>query len=361
MSKIKIQNIKKVYPNGITAVNGASFEIDHGEFLVLVGPSGCGKSTMLRMIAGLEEISDGDLFFDDMRINDVEPKNRDIGMVFQNYALYPHKTVYENIAFPLKVRKTPKQEVKKRVSEVAESLELNLLLDRKPKELSGGQRQRVALGRAIIRNPKLFLFDEPLSNLDAKLRVQMRAEIQQLHRKLGTTAIYVTHDQVEAMTMGSRLVVMNQGEIQQIAPPQQLYDRPANKFVAGFLGSPQMNFFVGSLEYKDGLRFREKDGLELDLPESMGRISNSASMKVTLGIRPENILLEEKPNTLAVDLKVDNIEYLGHEQLIYFSSSGRLKCLRTENSRSLKPGDNFEAYLNIEKLHFFDENDNRID
>ncbi len=361
MSKIRLQNIKKVYPNGITAVSDANFEINQGEFLVLVGPSGCGKSTMLRMIAGLEEISSGDLFFDDVRINDVEPKNRDIGMVFQNYALYPHKTVFENIAFPLKVRKTPKAEMKKRVTEVAESLELDALLNRKPKELSGGQRQRVALGRAIIRNPKLFLFDEPLSNLDAKLRVQMRSEIQQLHRNLGTTAIYVTHDQVEAMTMGSRLVVMNKGEIQQIAPPQELYDRPANKFVAGFLGSPQMNFFEGTLEYKNGLNFSEPNGLSLDLPENINSKTNSASMKVTLGIRPEDIMLEQKANTIQVSLKVENIEYLGHEQLIYFRSSGNLKCLRTENSKSLKIGEEFKAFVNLDKLHFFDELDKRID
>ncbi len=361
MSKIRLQNIKKVYPNGITAVNDASFEINHGEFLVLVGPSGCGKSTMLRMIAGLEDISSGDLFFDDKRVNDIEPKNRDIGMVFQNYALYPHKTVSENIAFPLKVRKTPKAEIKKRVAEVALSLELEALLDRKPKELSGGQRQRVALGRAIIRDPKLFLFDEPLSNLDAKLRVQMRAEIQQLHRKLGTTAIYVTHDQVEAMTMGSRLVVMNKGEIQQIAPPQELYDRPANKFVAGFLGSPQMNFFEGMLEYKDGLTFSEAQGLILDLPDNLSSKTNSASMKVTVGIRPEDFLIEEKPNTIPIKLKIENIEYLGHEQLLYFMSAGKLKCLRTENSLALQAGEHLEAFVNVEKLHFFDEFEKRID
>ncbi len=361
MSKIILKNISKIYPNGITAVNNADFEIDKGEFLVLVGPSGCGKSTMLRMIAGLEEISSGDLYFDDLRVNDIEPKNRDIGMVFQNYALYPHKTVFDNIAFPLKVRKTPKIEIKKRVLEVANSLELESLLDRKPKELSGGQRQRVALGRAIIRDPKLFLFDEPLSNLDAKLRVQMRAEIQQLHRRLGTTAVYVTHDQVEAMTMGSRLVVMNKGEVQQIAAPQELYDKPANKFVAGFLGSPQMNFFEGTLEYKNGLRFEEINGIALDLPDSLNRKTNSASMKITLGIRPEDILLAPKADSIAISLIIENVEYLGHEQLIYFTSAGKLKCLRTENRIKVNSGEEITAYLDIEKLHFFDEFEKRID
>ncbi len=361
MSKIRLQNIKKVYPNGITAVSDASFEIEQGEFLVLVGPSGCGKSTMLRMIAGLEEISSGDLYFDDLRVNDIEPKNRDIGMVFQNYALYPHKTVFENIAFPLKVRKTPKSEIKKRVNEVALSLELDALLDRKPKELSGGQRQRVALGRAIIRNPKLFLFDEPLSNLDAKLRVQMRSEIQSLHQRLGTTAIYVTHDQVEAMTMGSRLVVMSKGEVQQIAPPQELYDKPANKFVAGFLGSPQMNFFDGEILHDNGLIFEESGGLEIKLPESLNIRLSEKSQKMTLGVRPEDIFLDYQDGTIPIGLTVENIEYLGHEQLIYFNSIGNLKCLRTENTRALQPGEKFKAYLKTEKLHFFDEFNKRID
>ncbi len=361
MSKIRLQNIKKVYPNGITAVNDASFEIEQGEFLVLVGPSGCGKSTMLRMIAGLEEISSGDLYFDDLRVNDIEPKNRDIGMVFQNYALYPHKTVFENIAFPLKVRKTPKPEIKQLVHDVALSLELDALLDRKPKELSGGQRQRVALGRAIIRNPKLFLFDEPLSNLDAKLRVQMRSEIQQLHHRLGTTAIYVTHDQVEAMTMGSRLVVMSKGEVQQIAPPQELYDKPANKFVAGFLGSPQMNFFEGEILHDNGFIFQESGGLEIKFPESLNIRLSENSKKMTLGVRPEDIFLDYQDGTIPIELKVENIEYLGHEQLIYFNSIGNLKCLRTENTRALQPGELFKAYLKTEKLHFFDEFNKRID
>ena len=271
MSSVTLSHIYKRFAGGVTAVSDFSIEIDDKEFVILVGPSGCGKSTTLRMIAGLEEISEGELYIDDTLVNDVAPKDRDIAMVFQNYALYPHMTVFENMAFGLKLRKTPKDEIRRRVDEAAKILEIDHLLDRKPKALSGGQRQRVALGRAIVRSPKVFLLDEPLSNLDAKLRAQRRGELSKLHQRLQTTFIYVTHDQVEAMTMGSRIVVMKDGFIQQIAAPTVLYDTPCNLFVATFMGSPQMNTFEAKLIEQNGVTYVQFGNTKLALPESKGR------------------------------------------------------------------------------------------
>ena len=291
MAKVKLEGIRKVYDNDVVAVHGAEFEIKDGEFVVLVGPSGCGKSTTLRMIAGLETITEGHLFIGDLLVNDIPPKDRDIAMVFQNYALYPHMTVFDNMAFGLKLRKFPKEEINKRVRQAAEILGIEDILDRKPKQLSGGQRQRVAVGRAIVRKPQVFLFDEPLSNLDAKLRVQMRTEISKLHRQLDATMVYVTHDQVEAMTMGDRIVVMLDGHIQQIDTPLNLYDHPVNRFVAGFIGSPSMNFVTGEVAREDGLHFRALENV-FTLPlagQHETSLKYYEGKKVTLGIRPEDL------------------------------------------------------------------------
>ena len=299
MASVKLKNIYKRYEGGVTAVNDFNIDIEDKEFIILVGPSGCGKSTTLRMVAGLEDISEGELYIGDKLVNDISPKDRDIAMVFQNYALYPHMTVFENMAFGLKLRKTPRDEIKRRVHEAAKILDIEHLLDRKPKALSGGQRQRVALGRAIVREPKVFLMDEPLSNLDAKLRVQMRTEISKLHQKLQTTIVYVTHDQTEAMTMGTRIVVMKDGYIQQVDTPQALYERPYNMFVAGFIGSPQMNFITAKVERrgdeihllfgKDDIRLPEGKAKKLEGTDYIGR-------EVIMGIRPEN--LHDEPGIL---------------------------------------------------------------
>ena len=295
MASVSLNHIYKVYAGGVTAVSDFCLDIEDKEFIVLVGPSGCGKSTTLRMVAGLEEISEGELYIGDKLVNDVAPKDRDIAMVFQNYALYPHMTVYDNMAFGLKLRKTPKEEIKRRVNEAARILGIEFLLNRKPKALSGGQRQRVALGRAIVREPKVFLMDEPLSNLDAKLRVQMRTEITKLHQRLQTTFIYVTHDQTEAMTMGSRIVIMKDGFIQQIGTPQEVFDHPANLFVAGFIGTPQMNFFDAKLvKNSDGKYAVAIDGINVELAEDkQARLSakNVPEQDVTLGVRPDHIML----------------------------------------------------------------------
>ena len=330
MAHLTLKNIYKRYSNGFEAVKDISFEGEKGEFIVLVGPSGCGKSTILRMIAGLEDISSGDLYFDDERVNDYLPRQRDVGMVFQNYALYPHLSVYENIAFPLRIKKEKKAVVETRVNEIAGMLDLSNNLKSKPKQLSGGQRQRVALGRAIVRDPKLFLFDEPLSNLDAKLRVQMRTEIQKLHRNINATSVYVTHDQVEAMTMGTKLVVLNKGEIQQIASPSEIYEDPSNIFVAGFIGSPQMNFFKGSIAESDGLYFIEENtNNKIKIDDSSFRDGTRAE-KVTVGIRPEYLLIDEKDSTEGFKAKIINVENLGHEVLVYFETYGKIKCSRID-------------------------------
>ena len=318
MANVKLHHIYKVYDNGVKAVNDFNIDIEDNEFVVFVGPSGCGKSTTLRMIAGLEDITAGELFVGDTLVNDLEPKDRDIAFVFQNYALYPHMTVYENMAYGLKNRKLPIDEINKKVLEASEILGLNEYLDRRPKEMSGGQRQRVALGRALVRDPKVFLLDEPLSNLDAKLRTQMRAEITKLHKKIKTTFIYVTHDQVEAMTMGTRIVVMKDGFIQQIDTPLNLYNKPINKFVAGFIGTPQMNFFNIKLNKKDDnvdLKFNETTKYTIPY-EDVCKIDYNYlinNKEVTLGCRPEHVKIQEN----GIKCKVNFIEQLGTESILY--------------------------------------------
>ncbi|NOX17461.1 MAG: sn-glycerol-3-phosphate ABC transporter ATP-binding protein UgpC [Chlorobi bacterium] len=323
MAKVELKNVSKIYMGGHKAVDNVSFNIDDKEFVVLVGPSGCGKTTTLRMIAGLEELSDGEIFIDGKPVKNVPPKDRNIAMVFQNYALYPHMTVYENMAFGLKIRKFPKNEIKKMVEETAEILELEKLLNRKPKVLSGGQRQRVALGRAIVRKPKVFLFDEPLSNLDAKLRVQMRAEISKLHRKLGATMIYVTHDQREAMTMGDRIVVMKDGIIRQIDKPLRLYRFPKDQFVAGFIGSPAMNFIKGKMVFENGLpALRASGGFLYRFDERLKeKLSKYINENAALGIRPENIALNGSSEQ-SYKAEIELIEPLGAESLYYLNLFG---------------------------------------
>ncbi|MGE5432562.1 MAG: ABC transporter ATP-binding protein [Syntrophomonadaceae bacterium] len=351
MAEVSLKEVTKVYEGGQEAVKGVSLEVKDKEFLVLVGPSGCGKSTTLRMIAGLEDITSGELYIDHRLVNDVSPKDRDIAMVFQNYALYPHMTVYENMAFGLKIRKFPRPEIKERVQEAAHILEIEHLLTRKPKALSGGERQRVAVGRAIVRRPKVFLFDEPLSNLDAKLRVQMRTEISKLHQKLQATMIYVTHDQTEAMTMGDRIVVMKDGLVQQIDTPLSLYNNPKNRFVAGFIGSPPMNFLNGSVT--DGT-FTDTTGkvtFKVDQRVNSGR-------KVTLGIRPEDIQ-ELNGNTSpdnyeAVEVTLEVVEPMGNEIFLYFQLGESQFVSRIPAREKPEVGSKIRLYFRREKFHFFD-------
>ena len=362
MASLSMRSIKKTYPNGITAVSDFNLEVADKEFIIFVGPSGCGKSTTLRMIAGLEEITDGELYIGDRLVNDVEPKDRDIAMVFQNYALYPHMTVYDNMAFGLKLRKTPKAEIDKRVQEAARILGIEALLDRKPKALSGGQRQRVAMGRAIVREPKVFLMDEPLSNLDAKLRVQMRVEISKLHRRLQTTIIYVTHDQVEAMTLGTRIVVMKDGIIMQCDSPSNLYERPQNVFVAGFIGSPQMNF-VEAKAVKSGsdvvLLFGSNS---ITLPEDKAQKlvdGGYIDQEVIMGIRPEDIhdeaaFLEASPNSI-VDFEVNVLEMLGAEILLIGSIDGFDATARVNPRSTAKTGATVKCALDLNRVHVFDK------
>ena len=320
MAEVRLKKVEKQYPNGFKAVHGIDLDIKDGEFMVFVGPSGCAKSTTLRMIAGLEDITSGEVYIGDRLVNDVPPKDRGISMVFQNYALYPHMTVYENMSFGLKLKKTPKDEIDRRVREAAEKLEITELLDRKPKEMSGGQRQRVALGRAIVRNPDVFLFDEPLSNLDAKLRVSMRLRITQLHKELKTTMIYVTHDQVEAMTMGDRITVMRSGKIMQVDTPLNLYHYPANKFVAGFIGSPTMNLIDGELKEENGKIYFSLDGTLIEiLGEKANKLKSHIGKKVTFGMRPESITVAEKEDSVSKKGKVSVVEQMGNEEYIYFS------------------------------------------
>ncbi len=359
MASISLKNINKVYAGNVTAVSDFCMEIEDKEFIILVGPSGCGKSTTLRMIAGLEEITSGELHIGDRLVNDVAPKDRDIAMVFQNYALYPHMTVYKNMAFGLELRKTPKAEIEQRVREAAKILDIEHLLDRKPKALSGGQRQRVALGRAMVRNPAVFLLDEPLSNLDAKLRTAMRTEIIKLHQRLGTTFVYVTHDQTEAMTMGDRIVVMKDGLIQQVDTPQNLYDNPCNMFVAGFIGSPQMNFVDATLG-KDGSTFTLTiDGDKVNVPASKADASLDAwvGKTVKLGIRPEDITdntdqIAKFGNTLSA--KVEVSELMGSEVYLYLDYSGKKMIARVEPHTTSHTGDTIKIGFNMEKLHLFD-------
>ncbi|MCI0493736.1 sn-glycerol-3-phosphate ABC transporter ATP-binding protein UgpC [candidate division KSB1 bacterium] len=361
MASVKLRNVKKVFEKQVTAVEDVNIDIQDKEFVVLVGPSGCGKSTTLRMIAGLEEISGGEIYIGDRLVNDVPPKDRDIAMVFQNYALYPHMTVYQNMAFGLKLRKYPKSEIEQRVREAADILEIKDLLDRKPKALSGGQRQRVAVGRAIVRKPQVFLFDEPLSNLDAKLRVQMRTEISKLHSRLGTTMIYVTHDQMEAMTMGDRIVVMKDGIIQQIDAPLNLYNNPVNNFVAGFIGSPAMNFFKGTiLQDTDDLLFGEGK-INIPLPKDMKqKLLPYVNQQVILGIRPEDIYEADfahgLKNTATFESAVEVVEPLGNEIFIYLSTGLNSFIARVAARTAPKVGQVLNVKFDMNKVHFFDLN-----
>jgi multiple sugar transport system ATP-binding protein len=354
MTSVKLEGVGKIYEEGgQVAVHAVDLVIAPGEFVVLVGPSGCGKSTTLRMIAGLETISSGKLWIGDRLVNELPPKDRDIAMVFQNYALYPHMTAYENMAFALRLRKLPKAELDRRVRESAAMLGLDDLLDRKPRAMSGGQRQRVALGRALVRNPSVFLFDEPLSNLDAKLRVQMRREIAQLHRRLGTTMIYVTHDQVEAMTLGDRIVVLEAGHVRQVDTPLALYDTPANRFVAGFIGSPAMNFVEGQMRRDEGGRFVSDDGaIELPLPDRPGMQDNR---RITLGVRPEHVELAgavERPGVLQG--KVELVEQMGSEGYLHVNVAGHAITARLPHGVAPAIGDTLPLALDTERIHLFD-------
>ena len=362
MAEVILKNICKSYDNGFNAVKNVNIDIQDKEFVVLVGPSGCSKSTTLRMIAGLEDISDGELYIGDRLVNDVDPKDRDIAMVFQNYALYPHLSVYDNMAFALKLRKMPKDEIDKKVKEAAKILDLSHLLDRKPKALSGGQRQRVALGRAIVRNPKVFLMDEPLSNLDAKLRTAMRTEITKLHKSLGTTFIYVTHDQVEAMTMADRIVVMKDGIVQQIATPQDIYDNPNNMFVAGFIGAPQMNFIDVELIEKDGEIYAQNDALSIKLNGgdcNSLKSNNYIGKQVILGIRPEDIHIED----IFVDNSLDSTfeatvelgELMGAEIYAYLKAGKHNITARFDGRYKLNIGDKLKLAMDKHRIHIFDK------
>lgn len=360
MAEVVLNNVTKVYEGGNVAAKDVNIEIKDKEFVVLVGPSGCGKSTTLRMIAGLEEITSGDLFINGNKVNDVSPKDRDIAMVFQNYALYPHMTVYENMAFGLKLRKFPKEEIKQRVNDAAKILGLENYLDRKPKALSGGQRQRVAVGRAIVRKPKVFLFDEPLSNLDAKLRVQMRTEISKLHHDLEATMIYVTHDQTEAMTMGDKIVIMKDGVVNQIDTPLNLYNFPTNKFVAGFIGSPSMNFINGKIINNNGAFFAsEKGSLSLTLNKNYSdKLRNYYNKEVWLGIRPEDIYdtvtTSSKPEFSKIEVQLSVVEPMGNEIFLYFSLDDNQFVARIPAREKPDPNTKRQLYIDTSKLHFFD-------
>lgn len=363
MAQVRLQHIYKRYAGNVTAVSDFDLDIHDKEFLVLIGPSGCGKSTTLRMIAGLEDISEGDLYIGDRKVNDVAPKDRDIAMVFQSYALYPHMNVYENMAFGLQLRKFSKEEIDRRIQDAAHILDITHLLNRKPKALSGGQRQRVALGRAIVREPQVFLMDEPLSNLDAKLRVQMRTEIAKLHKRLETTIIYVTHDQTEAMTMGNRIVVMKDGFIQQVATPTEIYHYPANQFVAGFIGSPCMNFISGKLEEIDGHIHFVSNGVNVTLPQDKANIVRTRSYvgkEVIFGIRPEDFysdyqFLENNPFDSRVSAVIDVVENMGSEQYIYFSNMNNNQVVARLDAREhVKVGSSIHLGMDLNKIHLFD-------
>jgi multiple sugar transport system ATP-binding protein len=377
MATVGLNGVNKVYPNGYHAVHDLTLNIQEGEFMVLVGPSGCGKTTVLRMVAGLEDISDGELRIGERVVNDVEPKDRDIAMVFQNYALYPHMTVAENIGFALKLRKMPKAEIRKKVEEAAEILGLTEWLDRKPKQLSGGQRQRVAMGRAIVREPSVFLMDEPLSNLDAKLRVKMRAEVRRIQQRLGVATIYVTHDQIEAMTMGDRVAVLKDGRLQQCDTPQNLYDFPVNQFVGAFIGSPAMNLYKGQL--MEGGRNLKIGSQTLELSDNVHiahpSLASYANKEVTVGIRPEGLkaVSSDVPRSRALDVQVSLVEALGSELMVHFGldatvvrledvqddeeeilTQGGEGVARIEPSVSVKTGDRLRLEVDLEHLHFFD-------
>lgn len=366
MSSVTLKGIFKRYAGGVTAVSDFNLDIADKEFIILVGPSGCGKSTTLRMIAGLEEISEGELYIDNKLVNDIAPKDRDIAMVFQNYALYPHMTVFNNMAFGLKLRKLPKPEIKKRVEEAAKILDITHLLDRKPAALSGGQRQRVALGRAIVRDPKVFLLDEPLSNLDAKLRAQMRTELTKLHQRLATTFIYVTHDQVEAMTMGTRIVVMRDGFIQQVAAPQDLYEHPVNLFVATFIGSPQMNTITGTVIDENGHTGVSFGDEKVFLDDARGRkpeVLAYVGKEVIMGIRPESMFDDDaslqKYNRSVISVHVDLVEMMGSETYLYLLCQGKNFTARVSARSTARTGDDLKIALEPDRIHLFDASTER--
>jgi multiple sugar transport system ATP-binding protein len=358
MASVKLVNASKIYDNSVSAVTRANLTVEDREFVVLVGPSGCGKSTLLRMIAGLEDVTSGEILIDGRVVNEVPPRDRDIAMVFQNYALYPHMSVYDNMAFGLKMRKMPQAEIRDRVHDAAEILQIRDYLDRKPRALSGGQRQRVALGRAIVRKPKVFLFDEPLSNLDAKLRVQTRIEINRLHKTLQTTMIYVTHDQVEAMTMGDKIVVMKGGVIQQVDSPMNLYNDPANKFVAGFIGSPSMNFITGRIERAKTPLFKS-GAFAIPVPSAaLKKLKNRAGGEIILGVRPEHVSIAENAGTKrgvkAQPVTVDVVEPIGNETLIYLRDGETALCIRSTEPVRVKSGQKTGVIFDPSKILFFD-------
>ncbi len=361
MASVSFKHVYKRYAGDVVAVKDLNIEVADKEFLVFVGPSGCGKTTSLRMLAGLEEVSDGEIWIDDKVVNNIAPKDRDIAMVFQSYALYPHMSVYDNMAFGLRLRKTPKNIIDERVREVAKSLDIEKYLDRKPRQLSGGQRQRVAVGRAIVREPKVFLMDEPLSNLDAKLRVEARTFISRLHQRLGTTFIYVTHDQVEAMTMGTRIAVMSMGQLQQIDTPQNLYDNPANVFVAGFIGSPSMNFFDGTISNLDGkLWFEATAGFRVPIPpQRYEAVKPYVGEKIIFGIRPEDIFDPAFPpanvhNDAPVTAIVDVVEQMGNEKIVYLAAGSKTFVSRLDPRTAVSVGHEIQARLNMDNMHLFD-------
>ena len=368
MASLSFKHIYKKYPGGVTAVSDFCLEVKDKEFIIFVGPSGCGKTTTLRMIAGLEEITEGELFIGDKLVNEIAPKDRDIAMVFQNYALYPHMTVFDNMAFGLKLRKVPKEQIKRRVEEAARILDITHLLDRRPKALSGGQKQRVALGRAIVREPKLFLLDEPLSNLDAKLRASMRTELTKIHKRLGTTFIYVTHDQVEAMTMATRIVVMKDGIIQQVDTPQDLYDKPVNTFVAGFIGTPQMNFINSTLVKKGDGVYLEFNGHSVKLPDEKAKapeLQEYIGKDVIAGVRPECLHDEQRyldmfPDAI-IDMSVDVTELMGAEIYLYLTSGSEdddnlTNLIARVSARSTtRAGDTVKIAMDVSRVHIFDK------
>jgi multiple sugar transport system ATP-binding protein len=365
MAQVTLRKVVKKYDE-VLAVRGIDLDITDKEFIVLVGPSGCGKSTTLRMIAGLEEISDGDIAIGGDVVNDVPPKDRDIAMVFQNYALYPHMNVYENMSFGLKLKRTPRDEVERRVRQAAQILDITELLDRKPKQLSGGQRQRVAMGRAIVRDPKVFLFDEPLSNLDAKLRVQMRTEIKKVHQKVRTTTVYVTHDQVEAMTLADRVVVMNAGLIEQVGSPNELYHSPNTKFVAGFIGSPAMNFIPCKLEQAAGaLRLRLNDTLSFPVPANRTARygSHVGKADLILGLRPEHIIDSRKqsePDQHDFDMPIEVVEPMGMETLVYFTIAGAEMCGRVSPNAPVAAGKSMKLRADLSNMHLIDDSTGKV-
>jgi multiple sugar transport system ATP-binding protein len=365
MAQVSLRSLVKEYDGGVQAVKGIDLEIADHEFVVLVGPSGCGKTTTLRMIAGLEEITRGEIAIGGTVVNDIPPRDRDIAMVFQNYALYPHMTVFDNMAFGLLLRKFPREEIRRRVDEAARILDITPLLDRKPKALSGGQRQRVAMGRAIVRNPKVFLFDEPLSNLDAKLRVQMRTEIKKVHQTVKTTTVYVTHDQVEAMTLADRVVVMNHGVIEQVGPPQELYHRPATRFVAGFIGSPAMNFIPARLEAASGaLNLHLPGGIVLPVPEERtARYEAAKGREVLFGIRPEHLTerREGRASYAEIEIVPEVIEPMGMETLVHFHLDGaRDLCARLDPTVPAAPGAPITLTADLANMHLLDPQSGRV-